>query len=291
MRGVLTLAGEGTRMLPWSRALRKEFLPIYDQGKRGAPVLKPMAHRVLETLAGAGVTDILMVVQGRDLAVVQNYFTIDRDFLRRHAHRSDRMWVTRQFYGTLNRLRLRFAVQREPLGFGAAVLLAEPFVRKSAFLLHAGDATLFEARRGETPQAMADLLEEEGLDAVLLVRRVQHPSRYGVVEGESAGRFRRLRRLKVVGMSEKPTHPKSNWAATAVYAFSPRLFDALRRAAIGRPRELEVTAGIEEILSQGGRVAALVLDRPTDWISVGSPEGYLKSLELTRRDVLRRCNP
>ena len=48
MRGVLTLAGEGTRMLPWTRGLRKEFLPLFDGGSvSGPPVLKPVAHLVL----------------------------------------------------------------------------------------------------------------------------------------------------------------------------------------------------------------------------------------------------
>ncbi|MCI4352039.1 MAG: NTP transferase domain-containing protein [Thermoplasmata archaeon] len=290
MKAVLTLAGEGTRMLPWSRGLRKEFLPLYDQGQNGAPVLKPIAHRVLETLVGAGVTDVVLVVQPRDLAVVQNYFTIDREFLARHADHSDRLEETREFYRTLARLRLRFAVQAKPAGFGDAVRQAEPFVGAHAFLLHASDAVLNEEHRGRIPRAMAELREQDDLDAVLLVRRVRHPTRYGVVEGAPAGRFRGLRRLNVLGMEEKPARPKSNWAATAIYAFSPRLFDALRTLAGDRPSELEVTAGIDRILSEGGRVAAVVLDRPSDWRSVGSPDGYLSALRLTHRDARRAGN-
>lgn len=286
MRGVLTLAGEGTRMLPWSRALRKEFLPLYDRGQNGTAILKPIAHRVLETLVGAGVTDVTLVVQRRDLAFVQNYFTVDREFLDRHAHHAERLGETREFYQTLSRLRLRFAVQAEPRGFGDAVLHAEPFVGHNAFLLHASDAILAEEHRGQIPQAMAALREQEHLDAVLLVRKVKHPTRYGVVEGTASGGFGGLRRLDVKAMEEKPAHPRSNWAATAIYAFSPRLFDALRALAEAHPRELEVTAGVQRILSEGGQVAALCLDQPTDWRSVGSPEGYLSALRLTRRDAL-----
>lgn len=271
-------------MLPWSRGLRKEFLPVYDNGQNGTPVLKPMAHRVLETLVGAGVTDVVLVVQARDLAVVQNYFTVDHEFLDRHARHPDRLGETRDFYRTLAHLRLRFAVQSEPRGFGDAVLHAEPFVGHSPFLLHASDALLAEAHRGRIPRAMADLREREGLDAVLLVRRVAHPTRYGVVEGAAAGRFQGLRRLEVTGMQEKPTHPRSSWAATAIYAFSPRLFDALRTLSKERPAELEVTGGIDRLLSGGGRVAALVLDRSSDWRSVGSPEGYLKVLRRSHRE-------
>lgn len=271
-------------MLPWSRGLRKEFLPIYDHGQNGTPILKPMAHRVLETLVGAGATDVVLVVQARDLAVVQNYFTVDREFLLRHNHHSDRLEETREFYRTLAHLRLRFAVQSEPMGFGDAVLQAEPFVGHHPFLLHASDAVLAEKHRGAVPKAMGALREHEDLDAVLLVRRVEHPTRYGVVEGSWEGRFHGHRRLAVTAMEEKPARPRSNWAATAIYAFSPRLFDALRAVARDRPTELEVTAGIQRLLHDGGRVAALVLDRPTEWRSVGSPEGYLRALRLTHRE-------
>jgi dTDP-glucose pyrophosphorylase len=270
-------------MLPWSRGLRKEFLPLYDGAANGRPILKPLAHLVLETLVGAGADDIVLVVQPRDLAFVQNYFSVDRQFLRRHARHPDRLEETRRFYRTLPRLRLRFATQPVPRGFGDAVLRAQAFVGRHAFLLHASDAFLVERRRGEIPKRMAELRDEEDLDAVLLVRRVAEPQRYGVVEGRPDARFHGRRRLHVVGMEEKPARPRSRWAATAVYCFSHRLFPALRQEARRRPSELEVTSGIRRLIAEGGGVTALVLERPGDWRSVGSPEGYLGALRLTHR--------
>ena len=285
MRGVLTLAGEGTRMLPWSRGLRKEFLPVWDQGNNGIPVLKPVAHVVLETLVAAGITDVTLVVAPKDLAFVQNYFTVDREFLERHAHMADRLVETEEFYKTLQALRLRFAIQPEPRGFGDAVLQAQPFVGFGPFVLHAADAVLLERKRGETPREMGKLLEREQLDAVLLVRRVADPRRYGVIEGKEAGRSGRFRRLDVTRLEEKPRRPRSNWAATAVYAFSPKVFSAL--AALRkktRPKELELTDAVQSVLADGGKVAALVLDsRQGRWCSVGSKDGFPRALAATRR--------
>lgn len=288
MRGVLALAGEGTRMLPWSRGLRKEFLPLYDRGVNGAPVLKPVAHLALETLLDAGISDVTLVVGAKDLAFVQNYFSIDSGFLDRNAHRANRLKDTQQFYRTLRKLRLRFAVQPVPRGFGDAVLQAEPFMEAEPFILHAADALLLEPTRGTLPGRMARLLAKERLDAVLLVRPVPNPTRYGVVEGTAAGRFEGSRRLRVSGMEEKPERPKTHWAATAIYAFSPELFDALRTVERrDHPRELEVTDAIRELLDRGRRVEALVLGRADgEWRSVGSPEGYLTALDRTRRRSL-----
>lgn len=284
MRGVLTLAGEGTRMLPWTRGLRKEFLPLFDRSTNGAPVLKPVAHLVLEALVAAGIDDVTLVVGAKDVASVRQYFTVDPGFLRRHSDKADRLAETRRFYRTLQGLKLHFAVQSRPRGFGDAVLQAEPFVGPEGFLLHAADAALLEPHRGTLIARLGRLRALEGLDAVLLVRRVADPTRYGVVEGRPQGRFEGSPRLVVTGMEEKPKRPRSQWAATAVYAFSPRLFDGLRAVRTARhPAELEVTDAIQWLIAHGGRVAALVL-RPSDgeWRSVGSPDGYLKALKRTQ---------
>lgn len=279
-------------MLPWSRGLRKEFLPLYDRGINGVPVLKPIAHLVLESLMGAGVSDVTLVVQPRDLSFVQEYFTVDQSFLERHGHHPERVAETRDFYAKLRALRVRYALQPRPMGFGDAVLRAEPYLGGEPFLLQASDGVVLEQRRGSLPRAMGEVLQGEGLDAVLLVRRVTDPRRYGVVEGRSDGRYGSVRRLKVTRMEEKPKRPQSHWAATAVYAFSPRLFEALR-AARNRSRlraELELTWGVQELLSCGGAVVALVLEPGTRWRSVGSPEGYLRALRATHARAFARSS-
>jgi UTP--glucose-1-phosphate uridylyltransferase len=284
MRGVVTIAGEGTRMLPWTRGLRKEFLPLYDRAENGEPVLKPVAHVVLETMVAAGVNDVTLVVGAKDLAFVQNYFTIDRDLLQRHARHAERLAETERFYDTLRGLRLRFAVQPAPRGFGDAVAHAEAYVVDGPFVLQAGDGVLMERVRGALLRAMGGLLEREHLDAVLLVRKVADPRRYGVVEGRPDGREAGLRRLSVTGMEEKPAKPKSQWAATAAYAFSHRIFDALRALEGSGPTgEIELTDAIRQLIADG-HVAALVLAPSAgEWRSVGSPEGFQRALEQTRK--------
>jgi len=292
MRGVVTLAGEGTRMLPWTRGLRKEFLPLYDRGADGTPVLKPVAHLVVETLARAGADRLTLVVQPKDLEFVRTYFTIDRDFLARHRDHSERLAETRRFYRTIHELSFTFAEQPTPAGFGDAVLQARASVGNESFLLHAGDAVLLERHRGFLLGTMARLLDREQLEAVLLVRRVADPRRYGVVEGTPGPRERGVRRLNVTGMIEKPARPRSRWAATAAYAFRPSIFRALasyrRKAA---PHELELTDGIRTLIEDGGRVAALVLDAGFgEWRSVGSPDGFVRALGRTRALARRKAN-
>jgi len=290
MEAVVTLAGEGTRMLPWSRGLRKEFLPLYDRGADDLPVLKPVAHLVVESLVAAGAFHLTIVHQARDADAVRNYFTVDPRFLRRHRHHGERLTETRRFYDTLSRLRVSFVVQPTPAGFGDAVARAKNSVGGQRFFMHAGDAVLVEPHRGRLLRAMGALLERDGLDAVLLVRNVADPRRYGVVEGRPGPSVHGIRRLDVTAMHEKPAHPKTHWAATAVYAFHPSIFEALEKVRrTQHPRELELTEGIRELISNGGRVASLVLSpRTGEWWSVGSPEGFGRALARTHVVAQRR---
>lgn len=289
MEAVVTLAGEGTRMLPWSRGLRKEFLPLYDRGENGQPVLKPVAHLVVETLAAAGASHLTLVVQPRDAVTVRNYFTVDPKFLRRNQRHAERLTETRRFYDTLGRLRFTFVLQRRPNGFGDAVLRARTAVGGEPFFVHAGDGILLEGHRGRLLRAMASLLERENLDAVLLVRKVADPRRYGVVEGRPGRPADGLPRIDVHAMVEKPAHPRSHWAATAVYAFRPSIFRALEEfRSSERPSELELTDGIRTLLANGGHVASLVLTpRTGEWRSVGSPDGFARALDRTRTVAAR----
>jgi len=287
MEAVVTLAGEGTRMLPWSRGLRKEFLPLYDRGGDDQPVLKPVAHLVVEELVAAGAFHLTIVHQPRDAEAVRNYFSVDPKFLQRH--RGARVAETRRFYDTLSRLRVSFVVQPRPAGFGDAVSRAKDSVGGQRFFLHAGDAILLEPHRGRLLRAMAALLERDGLDAVLLARKVADPRRYGVIEGRPGPSVHGIRRLDVTAMVEKPERPKSHWAATAVYAFHPSIFAALEKVRRSRhPKELEVTDGIRTLLADGGRVASLVLTpRSGEWWSVGSPDGFGRALARTRAVAAR----
>ncbi len=290
MRGVVTLAGDGSRMLPWTHGLRKEFLPLFDRAavRGGPPVLKPVALHSVETLASAGIEDLTLVVRREDLAFVHGYFRVDPALLRRHAHQPERLGETRRLYRTLERLTVRFAVQPHPRGFGDAVLCAARSVGDRPFVLHAGDAALLEPERGAVVKTMTRLREREDLDAVLLVRRVADPRRYGVIEGSACPPFAGVRRIEVRAMLEKPARPRSHWAATAIYAFGPAIWKMLRERARHRgPGELEVTDGIAALLAEGGRISALVLDPGMGlWKSVGSPEGYAAALQATRTHAL-----
>lgn len=281
MKAVVTMAGEGTRMLPATRGLRKEMLPLFYRGRQGNPTLAPVVHHVVRTLHGAGVNELEMVV-GRDQESVERYFRTDEAFIARHLHHPERLVETLALHHLLQSIRFRWTIQSAPRGFGDAVLRARRLVGHSPFLLAAADAILWEPEPGRLLRAMAQLRDREKASAVLLVRKVAEPRNYGVVEGTPQGSIDGVRYLRVTGMEEKPERPRSRWAATAVYAFAPEIYDALAAEAHRRPSELEVTSAIARMIAEGRTVLAMVLQPSRGrWLSVGSPEGYLRAIRWT----------
>ncbi|MDP7975193.1 MAG: sugar phosphate nucleotidyltransferase, partial [TACK group archaeon] len=75
-------------------------------------------------------------------------------------------------------------------------------------------------------------------------------------------------------------NPPSNLAITAVYAFSARSMSAISSVKPGRTGESELTDAISE-LAKEGRAVALVMDEDEVWLSVGNPEAYHNSLNVS----------
>lgn len=287
MKAVVTMAGEGTRMLPATKGLRKEMLPLFYRGRQGNPTLAPVVHLVVRTLHAAGVDELVMVV-GRDQSSVVRYFEVDDVFVERHLHHPERLIETLALHHLVKSIRFHWVTQDNPRGFGDALLRARRTVGPHPFLLHAADAVLWEPEPGRLARAMETLRAREKASVVLLVRKVADPRKYGVVEGRVEGSLDGTRYLSVSRMEEKPERPRTSWAATAVYAFSPEIFTALQAESRKNPKELEVTSAIERLVTEGEKVLAVVLPPARgQWLSVGSPEGYLRAVRRTYQRSLR----
>jgi len=274
-------------MLPVTIGLRKEMLPLFYRGENGDAALAPVAHLAVHSLYKAGANEITMVV-GRDVEAVLRYFTPDAAVLRRHANQTERLVETIALHEMLSRIRFTWVIQNKPLGFGHALLSAAPTVGHEPFLLHAADAMLLEKEQGTVLRMMAALRDKENASVVLFVRSVDNPKRYGVVTGVPGGKFEGHSYLKVKAMEEKPEHPKSSWAATALYAFGDEIFGALKEFHSMHPGELEVTSGISHLISRGHKVLAIQCNPAREkWLSVGSPEGYFRALNKTYEKATR----
>lgn len=255
---VITAAGLGSRMRSMTFIIPKALLPVFHNGDF---TLVPMIDIIMEKLRNVGISRFLIVL-GRNGKPLIDYL-MDKVF----ADNND--------------ISLALTFQSKPLGFGDAVLKAEDFVNSEPFFVHADDGILTTGYAEGV-----DLFHEIEPDALLFLREVSDPTRYGVAVVRPGGEYKGLKLLRVLHVEEKPREPKSNIAISAVYIFKRGIFDALRRVK-NYSGELELTYGIEELIKGGGEVYGLLLNNDS-WLSIGDPYNYHETLMRTFKSLPKR---
>jgi UTP--glucose-1-phosphate uridylyltransferase len=234
-KAVVVAAGLGTRMLPATRVIPKEILPVVD---------RPAIQVVVEEAIASGIEEIVIVVApGRSL--VLDHFApvpdLERHLQERGKH--DLLAVVRSVSGMT---RITRAEQTQPMGLGHAVLQASEAIGDEPFAVILPD-DIFDSERPCLRQLM-DVAETREAPVVALMRVAPEDiSKYGIVEASPAGP--RLHRL--TGMVEKPEPSKapSDFAIVGRYILTPEIFSLLAEGKPGAGGEIQLTDGLLALCS------------------------------------------
>ncbi|HEV7987626.1 MAG TPA: UTP--glucose-1-phosphate uridylyltransferase [Candidatus Binataceae bacterium] len=229
-KAVIVAAGLGTRMLPATRVIPKEILPVVD---------RPAIQVVVEEAIASGIEEIVVVVApGRSL--VLDHFAPVPD-LERHLQERGKRDLLDLVRSIATMALITRAEQRQPLGLGHAVLQARAAIGDEPFAVILPD-DIFDS---EPPclRQLLDVAEAREAPVVALMRvGPQDISKYGIVEASSAGE--RLHRL--TGMVEKPEPSKapSDFAIVGRYVLTPEIFGILAEVKPGAGGEIQLTDGL-----------------------------------------------
>lgn len=227
MKGVILAGGSGTRLKPLTKVTSKQLLPVYDH---------PMVYYPLQTLLKAGVNDILVITAAEHAGDYLKYLGSGREFGARFT----------------------YEIQEEPKGLAQALGMAEHFADGQSVTMILGD-NIFEEDYSKTIRAF-----KKG--AMIFVKEVPDPERFGVVELDKNGTVRSIQ--------EKPKKPKSHYAQTGLYVYDSTVFDRIKKQKPSSRGELEITDLNNAYLRDGLLSAAVVKG---EWIDAGTFDSLLRA--------------
>lgn len=271
---VITAAGRGTRLLPTTKQMPKEMLPLPSRGLNGKLCLKPSLQIIFERLYEFGYRDFCFVV-GRGKRAIEDHFTLDISFLS--ELRAEGKYQPRRelesFYAKIESSSIVFVNQPHPLGFADAIYRAKPLTENEPFLLHAGDDVILSDNLAYM-KSLHHLFESKDADCTFFCEKVKDARPYGVAVGDPV----EPGVLRVRRVVEKPTKPPSNYAIVAIYLFQPSIHRAIEKATKTYARETTVVDALEYMLDKGSKIFAKILDSKETRIDIGTPRGYIDSL-------------
>jgi UTP--glucose-1-phosphate uridylyltransferase len=273
MKGIITIAGYGTRFLPASKAIPKEMFPI-----AGIPLLQ--YH--VESLVAAGITEIIIVVrEGGE--IVQRHFAPHTD-LELHLKKAGKHDLLAEMQRLTRLADIVVVRQPESLPYGnaAPALAARPWLTPGEpfYYMFGDDIILGDV---PVPQQLLEAYHKVRPAAVLATQQVpdEETHLYGCIEFKPGSEY------EMACIIEKPdpgTAP-SNWVQVGHFVFTSELFEVLHGTEVGKGGELWLADAVDRLASRSTVIAPPIKAR---WMAAGNPLLHLKAsieIALAREDM------
>jgi glucose-1-phosphate thymidylyltransferase len=203
---------------------------------------KPMIYYPLSTLMLAGVRDVLIITTPHEQAQFQ------------------RLLGDGEKWG----MSFRYAVQPSPDGLAQAFLIGKEFIAGKPCALVLGDNIFY----GHGMQGLLVEAAKRDKGATVFGYYVANPEAYGVAEFDTAG--------KVVGLEEKPSQPKSNYAVTGLYFYDSQVTDMAASLKPSKRGELEIT-DLNRLYLEKGQLNVELFGRGVAWLDTGTHDSLMQA--------------
>ena len=269
-KAVIPAAGFGTRMLPFTKAVPKELIPLVD---------KPVIQYVVEEAVSSGIEEILLILSSGKEAVL-NHFRPVPD-LETRLLETGKTELYDQITSIGRKAEISCVYQEELDGLGGAVKLAEDFCSGEFFAVLLGDTVLDSGNGVPVTQQLINAYNAVETSVVAVEQvALENISSYGNVGGIWCAE----NIMRVDGMIEKPSSSEalSDLAVASRYLLSPEIFDLLRKTPRGKGNEIQLTDAVKQLIPAGRLHACRINGKRYD---LGSKAGFIAAnIEFALRD-------
>jgi len=261
-KAIIPAAGLGTRLLPNTKSIPKEMLPLVD---------KPVLQYIVEEAVSAGVEEIL-IITNRGKSPIEDYFDYAPD-LEARLIQDGKLKEAEAVRSVADMADVFFLRQKETKGLGHAVWRAKSFVGNEPFAVLLGDDIMLS----EKP-VLKQLVEAAEANNCSAVAVKEVPDEL-IVKYSSVKLEKQLsdRVYAMSDMNEKPTLEEklSSFAILGRYVLTPAIFDILERTPPGRNNEIQLTDGMKELVRHEPMCA---VDFEGKRYDTGNLKGYLEAI-------------
>lgn len=243
-KGIILSGGSGTRVLPLTKSLSKQLLPIYS---------KPTIYYPLTTLMQSGIKDILIITTPDDSVAFKKLLGDGSQF----------------------GIKLTYAEQPKPEGLAQAFLIANNIGFISEYeenvTMILGDNIFYGSNFN---RSLKNAIEnaKDGY-ATVFGYFVEDPQRYGVAELDSKG--------NCIGIEEKPSNPKSDICVTGLYYYPNDVVNKAKQVQPSSRGELEITT-LNQMYIDEGRMKIEMLNRGFAWFDTGTFDSLNEASNFVR---------
>jgi UTP--glucose-1-phosphate uridylyltransferase len=269
-KAIVAVAGSGTRLLPATKAMPKEMLPIVD---------KPIIQLIVEELVEAGIEDIILVTKW-DKKPLEDHFDYNWALIN-DLKKAEKIELAEEVKKIADMANFIYVRQKGPYGNGTPILSAASLVKDEPFVFVFGD-DLVKSKVSFTKDMLADY-QKHG-NPIIAVQEVpkDQVNRYGIVKLREGGR-------EIEDIIEKPSieEAPSQLADFGRMVLNQEIIDILKTTALGKGNELWIVDAIKTYVRNGGKFIAKNVDEG-EWLTTGDPLNYMTTIikyALDREDI------
>lgn len=264
-KAIIPIAGLGTRFLPLSLAVPKEFMPMAD---------KTLLQLAIEEVKASGIEEVVFVINAQQKGVAK-YLKKSPDLEKFLSDRgkAEQLRDLKEFERLLDGIKFSFVVQKEMAGNANAVLQGSKAVKKDPFAVVFSDDT-FHGDEPATAQ-LATIFKTCNAPVLGLkhVAREDVPA-YGMVVAEKIAN--RLYKIRKITEKPAPADVESTLVSLGRYVLTPEVFDYVKKCKpAGKSKEIALADAFKKMLEEGKTIYGYEVKG--EWLECGDKEKWLKS--------------
>jgi len=276
-KAVIPVAGLGTRMLPATKAIPKELLPVYD---------RPIIEHVIKEAISVGITEIILVTRSGKEAI-ENHFDAHYELEHRLVKKGNKKILEDIVKIIPDYVKITSVRQADALGLGHAILCAKHLLNDEPFAVLLPDILVLDKKNKKNHHSFNQLMKAWSKTGVgqVMVERVDLNSieNYGIVDfGKND--IEKFKSIPLVNLVEKPSiqDTPSNFALLGRYMLPSKVLKYLEYTKVGVGNEIQLTDALLKLLNAKGLNA---LETDADIYDCGNKIGYLgANLAVGMRD-------